>query len=228
MPPVQYTSWGMYGVLEDEAHAVVPDDCYLLLGDNSGASRDGRVFGWVPNKNLVGRAFCIWWPHSRWHDFTGFSRTWWWRGLVGLLGLLLFVRLFLGRFWRVHTDAVSDTLRKGEHIFVNKCAYGLSVPFTGLRLSRGRGPRRGEVVLYHHPAEGHPDGVVLLGRVAGLPGEQVHLNDGRLEVNGRPVENPASLASRRFESDKETGRFGRSKGEGACACAGGPRLYPGG
>jgi len=66
-----------YGIRPEDQYAVVPDDCYLVCGDNSPQSVDGRHFGWLPNGNILGRAFCIWWPLDRMRDFTGFSKTWW-------------------------------------------------------------------------------------------------------------------------------------------------------
>ena len=71
-----------YGILEDDAYCLVPDNCYLVCGDNSGDSVDGRFFGWLPNGNIMGRASCIWWPIGRLRDFTGFSKTWWGMGLL--------------------------------------------------------------------------------------------------------------------------------------------------
>ena len=40
----------------------VPEGAYLLLGDNSLYSVDGRVWGWLPEEHLLGRVFAIWWP----------------------------------------------------------------------------------------------------------------------------------------------------------------------
>jgi len=84
---LQYAKQGTfrYGIRSEDAYAVVPKDCYFLLGDNSDNSRDGRAFGWVPNEHILGRVFCIWSPFSRWRDFTGFSRTWW--GMAILYGI---------------------------------------------------------------------------------------------------------------------------------------------
>jgi signal peptidase I len=57
------TDEGDYGAINQKV--VVPPDHYFVLGDNSGNSRDSRMWGFVSRKKLVGKAFVRWWPLHR-------------------------------------------------------------------------------------------------------------------------------------------------------------------
>ena len=60
---IKYQNRGAYSPVD--AQITIPKDCYFVLGDNSGSSRDSRYWGFVPHKLLLGRAFVIWWPPRR-------------------------------------------------------------------------------------------------------------------------------------------------------------------
>ncbi len=44
---------------------IVPEGKLFVLGDNSGSSKDSRYWGFVPWKDVIGRAEVIYWPIKR-------------------------------------------------------------------------------------------------------------------------------------------------------------------
>lgn len=62
LPQEFITTAGSY--LREGKPAIVPAGEYLLMGDNREHSRDGREFGPIPQKNIIGRVFLRYWPLS--------------------------------------------------------------------------------------------------------------------------------------------------------------------
>ena len=52
--------------MRDYGPELIPTDSYFVMGDNRGSSRDSRVFGAIERGRIVGRAFSVVWPPSRW------------------------------------------------------------------------------------------------------------------------------------------------------------------
>ncbi len=53
------------GRLASGLEVEIPKDSYFMLGDNSSHSSDSRYWGFVPRRNIVGRALLVFWPFSR-------------------------------------------------------------------------------------------------------------------------------------------------------------------
>ena len=60
---IVYLNEGPYG--QRYKAIIVPEKSYFVLGDNSPSSKDSRFWGYVPEKNLRGSAFFIYWPPQR-------------------------------------------------------------------------------------------------------------------------------------------------------------------
>lgn len=94
----------------------------------------------------------------------------------------------------VPTGSMQPTIAEGDRIVVNKLAYDLRAPFLGRTVLRLGDPCRGDIVVFSSP----DDGVRLVKRVVGVPGDRVALSGNRLEVAGRRVRY-GPLANREIE-----------------------------
>jgi len=112
--------------------------------------------------------------------------------------LALAIRAFVIEPYRIPSGSMLPTLLIGDHLFVNKFAYGPKIPFTDYRLPGWRKPRRGDVVVFTvardrvghiYPADQHPefDSDRFVKRIVGLPGDTIELRDGVVFVNGQRV-----------------------------------------
>jgi signal peptidase I len=84
----------------------------------------------------------------------------------------------------VPTGSMNPTILEGDRIFVNKLAYDLKVPFTTWHLAQWDDPKPGDVIVFYSPA----DGIRLVKRVIGKPGDVIALRDNHLYVNGAPAD----------------------------------------
>jgi signal peptidase I len=179
----------LYGLVENDEYSLVPPDHYFMLGDNSGHSLDGRYFGWVPRNNLVGPAYCVWWPWAHRKDFTGFSRTWW--GMLLLYGtpvaliVFFFVTHTLGRIVKLHDGLDAYQLQAGDCLAVNCASFGPRWPLLRARMIEGRAPIRGEMVLYHDEK-----GNANLGHVAANPGELAGVQNDEVAIESGNGDTP--------------------------------------
>jgi signal peptidase I len=107
----------------------------------------------------------------------------WWREYRSTALFLFFMLMFRSAWadWvSVPTGSMNPTIIEGDRVVVDKHVYGVRVPWTLVRLTDGRDPRRGEIVVFDSPA----DGISLVKRVIGVPGDVIALDEGGLAVNG--------------------------------------------
>jgi signal peptidase I len=84
----------------------------------------------------------------------------------------------------VPSGSMRPTILDGDRIFVNRLAYDLKVPFTTWHLMEWANPQRGDIVVLYSPE----DGILLVKRVIGIPGDVIELRDNQLFVNGEPAQ----------------------------------------
>ncbi len=114
--------------------------------------------------------------------------------LLMLLSLFLAARDTLANHYVVPTGSMQPTLQPGDRVVVDMRAHGLRLPFTGLKLMGDNVPQRGEVVVFASPA----DGVRMIKRVVAVAGDRVRLQEGRLTINGQPLQITAMTDVERF------------------------------
>jgi signal peptidase I len=95
--------------------------------------------------------------------------------------LLLAFRSAFADWVHVPTGSMNPTILEGDRLLVDKHVFGVRIPWTLVRLTPGRDPVRGEIVVFDSPV----DGTSLVKRVAAVPGDEVLLDDEGLVVNGQ-------------------------------------------
>ena len=107
------------------------------------------------------------------------------QSLLLVVVVATFVITFILQPFRIPSESMDPTLRVGDFLLMNKQAFA---PHGALDAFLPRTPvRRGDVAVFHYPV--HPE-VDFIKRVVGLPGDHLHLRDGKLFVNGKAVDEP--------------------------------------
>lgn len=108
----------------------------------------------------------------------------------GALLVALVLRLFVVEAFKIPSGSMIPTLAVGDHIFVNKFIYGLSIPMTDppRKVLKWRDPAPGEVVVFIAPRPADNAGEDYIKRVVAVAGQKVALKDGVLIVDGKPHE----------------------------------------
>jgi len=108
--------------------------------------------------------------------------------ILFMLGLLA-ARSSFADHYLVPSGSMERTLHPGDRVVVDKRAYGLRIPFTLVRVTRGEAPARGDIVVFDAP----DDGTRLIKRLVAVGGDRLEVRDGHVFINGLPGDERAAL-----------------------------------
>ena len=94
------------------------------------------------------------------------------------------IRAFVIEAFKIPSGSMIPTLLVGDHIFVNKLAYGPLIPFTHKRLWTSMPPSRGDVIVFAFPENPEED---FIKRVIALPGDKLEVREERIWLNDKPI-----------------------------------------
>lgn len=105
------------------------------------------------------------------------------RGFLIFLLCFGFFRSAMADWNPIPSSSMRPTLLEGDVVLVNRLAYDFKLPLTDVSLMRLGEPQRGDVITFTSPQ----DGVRLIKRLVGLPGDVIELRNEQLFVNGVAV-----------------------------------------
>ncbi len=100
--------------------------------------------------------------------------------LAPVLGLVLVLRSFVVEPFQIPSSSMVPTLKVGDFILVNKWTYGIRLPVVRNKIIELNSPERGDVMVFFPPHEER----YFIKRVVGLPGDEIHVLNGVLYING--------------------------------------------
>ena len=113
------------------------------------------------------------------------------------IALALLIRTFIVQAFKIPSGSMKATLQIGDHILVNKFAYGvrfpyLKIPFWGKAdphygktiIPMGK-PERGDIIVFKFPEDPDKD---FIKRVIGVAGDVVHIRNKKVYINEKPIE----------------------------------------
>ena len=114
------------------------------------------------------------------------------RTVVYAVMIALSIRIAAFEPFSIPSGSMVSTLLVGDYLFVSKFSYGYSryslpfglplLPSTRVFFSE---PERGDVAVFKLPSDNSTD---FIKRIVGLPGDEIQVVNGILNINGTPVE----------------------------------------
>jgi signal peptidase I len=116
--------------------------------------------------------------HETWMEFIS--------SMAAVLVSGLFIITFVMQAFEIPSASMKNTLLIGDHLFVDRVSLAPKANWVGPLLPYGK-IKRGDIIVFISPAQ---PGMYLVKRVRGIPGDRLHLQDGKLYVNGELQNEP--------------------------------------
>src|ERR671931_15119 len=114
----------------------------------------------------------------------------WTKSIVVALVVWFLLRTFLVEAFRIPSGSMENTLLIGDFLFVNKALYGAEVPIIHAHLPAVREPVRDDILVFDSVEE---EGLKVVKRLIGLPGDTLSMEGGQLYRNGKKVDEPYAV-----------------------------------
>ncbi|HEX7286663.1 MAG TPA: signal peptidase I [Candidatus Angelobacter sp.] len=108
------------------------------------------------------------------------------QGIASVLVAGLFIITFIVQAFEIPSSSMENTLLIGDHVFVDRLTPSARAAYVG-PLVPYRPVRRGEIIVFLHPKQ---SGLYVVKRIMGVPGDRIHLRDGKLFINGVAQDEP--------------------------------------
>jgi signal peptidase I len=151
----------------------------------------------------------------------------WLRSVLIAVAFALCIRWSVAEPFKIPSGSMEPTLHgdpaflMGDRIFVNKHAYGIRYPFNGIQfpgtskpfwyadspLLDGDDPERWDIVVFRS-VEPKPLHNTLVKRIVALPGERVLIQDGKIEIDGVPLDLPEGMTEVYYTRPLSSNGFG--------------------
>ena len=109
--------------------------------------------------------------------------------LAEVLVIVLFIMTFVLQNFEIPSSSMENTLLIGDHVFVNREQFAPPTRWMG-PLIPYRDVRRGDIVVFLSP---ETQGLFVVKRIIGIPGDHIHLRDGVVYRNGEKLEEPYAV-----------------------------------
>lgn len=123
-----------------------------------------------------------------------FNKKWWvdnTKSFGFAIILVLIIRSSVIEAFKIPSGSMIPTLMVGDHIFVNKFAYGFKIPFSDFFTDRPVYiiprpiPSRGDIIVFKFPKD---ESYYYIKRVIGVPHDRIYIRDKIIYINDKPLE----------------------------------------